>query len=269
MPAFASANLLPVADSTSATVAPFLSAGLTCSSSGGHWSPAFAPLVPTPLVETSCPRLLLSAGQSPVMRLLSRPSHVAASTVSWALSVPAFQSLPSQDQQVLLEESLLELLVLTALQLRGSVSHESLEAQVKQFLHPSDHLKLDELMKYVSSLTPPLNHLELTSLKALLLFRPGLSVRRSLLPPLLTSLPLLLRRNRVQWPDRRPSGVHGSGSCSAAFVRANCWLLQRLIDSSSIRSTAPLAFNHQTIESQQFPSYSCRFSGLLPSSLTS
>lgn len=89
--------------------------------------------------------------------------------------MPAFQALPSHDQQLLLEEALHELLVLTALQFRGSASFDSLEAQLKQLLEPSEYFKLDELMRFVAALTPPPNHLELTSLKALLLFRPGLS----------------------------------------------------------------------------------------------
>jgi hypothetical protein len=112
----------------------------------------FSPL--TDLSDYSCPRLLFSA-------------------VSWALSIPGFQTLSSHDQQILLEEALLELLVMTALQLRGSVSLESIHSQLKQYMSLTEHHKLDELMKFVSYLNPPLNQLELTSLKALLLFRPG------------------------------------------------------------------------------------------------
>lgn len=93
--------------------------------------------------------------------------------MSWALSIPAFQGLPSHDQQLLLEEAMPDLLVLTTLQFKGSLCFESLEGQLKRILNPVHLLRLEELVKHASSLNPPLNHLEITSLKALILFRPG------------------------------------------------------------------------------------------------
>lgn len=142
---------------------PWFNHDLTSSSSSVFSSSSFVPhfsLQDSSAINldgtnnTSCPRILLSV-------------------VSWALSVPAFQSLSSHDQQILLEESLLELLVLTTIQLRGNNSLESVESFLKQYLTITEHHKLDELMKCVASIHPPLNQLELTSLKALLLFRPG------------------------------------------------------------------------------------------------
>lgn len=179
--------------------------------------------------------------------------------VSWVLSIPAFQGLTSRDQQLLLEEALPELLILTALQFKGSASFQSIESQLKQFLSPADSLRLDELIKYVSGLSPPLNHLELTSLKALLLFRPGSYSTRFFPRP---EFDLQIFCNRVQWPNRRPSGVHDTGSCSTAFVRANIRFFRFIIESSAIRSTAAFAFNHSPIEQeQQFSSYSLWFIG--------
>ena len=93
--------------------------------------------------------------------------------VSWALSIPAFQALRPSDQQLLLEESLLELMVVTALQFKGDASSALVQGQLTCFIGLSESAKLEELIKCMSSFSPPLNQLEFTSLKALLLFKPG------------------------------------------------------------------------------------------------
>lgn len=167
--------MLAVADSTTTPrTFPYLTPARPLPRSGlciAPFTPSFSNLTPFDLLDSSCPRLLLTTGQFFFMHKISHNSIVL---VSWALSVPAFQGLCSQDQQLLLEDAIPELLILTALQFRGSAAFHSLENQLKQFLSPTDFFKLDEVVKYIAGLNPPLNHLEVTSLKALLLFRPGL-----------------------------------------------------------------------------------------------
>lgn len=93
-------------------------------------------------------------------------------SVNWAMSVPAFQVLASADQQILLDDSLLELLVLTALQYKGGAGAEGVQLLLSQHCsNLSDQYKLKDIIKYVDSLN--LDQIEYTSLKALLLFRPG------------------------------------------------------------------------------------------------
>lgn len=169
--------------------------------------------------------------------------------------MPAFQGLCSQDQQLLLEDAIPELLILTALQFRGSAAFHSLETQLKQFLSPTDFFKLDQVVKYIAGLNPPLNHLEVTSLKALLLFRPGLYF-----PSRNNSVcSLLSAYERVQRPDGRASGVHDPGSRATSAVRTDGWQFERISDSTSIRSTPSHPFNHRSIQSPQFPALSRLF----------
>lgn len=130
--------------------------------------------------ESACPRLLFSAGMLKDVKVRKRQvvGHLSGnlfliSTVSWALSIPAFQALQPSDQQLLLEESLLELMVVTALQFRGEASTAVVQGQLTCFIGLTDSAKLEELIKCMSSFSPPLNQLEFTSLKALLLFKPG------------------------------------------------------------------------------------------------
>ena len=93
-------------------------------------------------------------------------------TVNWALSLPAFQGLSASDQQLLLDDSFTELLILTALQYKGVASSEGIQLLFQQHLHSvSEQYKMKDIIKCVDSLN--LDQIEFTSLKALLLFRPG------------------------------------------------------------------------------------------------
>lgn len=88
------------------------------------------------------------------------------------MSIPAFQSLNSQDQQLLLEESVIELLILTALQYKGTSSADSIFLVFQQNCGSlSESYKLKDIIKYIETLQ--LDQFEFTCLKALLLFRPG------------------------------------------------------------------------------------------------
>ena len=92
--------------------------------------------------------------------------------MNWALSLPAFQGLSASDQQLLLDDSFTELLILTALQYKGVASSEGIQLLFQQHLHSvSEQYKMKDIIKCVDSLN--LDQIEFTSLKALLLFRPG------------------------------------------------------------------------------------------------
>ena len=90
----------------------------------------------------------------------------------WALSIPAFQSLRRSDQQILLDETLIDLILLTGLQYRGSSSSEltALLTQPNHF-NLTDSWRIKDVADYIESIN--LDHIEYTCLKALLLFRPG------------------------------------------------------------------------------------------------
>lgn len=101
--------------------------------------------------------------------------------MNWAASVPAFQSLNHSDQQLLLDDALVELLILTALQYKGGAGSEGVQLLLQQHcLSLGEQYKLKEVIKYMDSLN--LDQIEFTSLKALLLFRPGKCTRRPLDP---------------------------------------------------------------------------------------
>lgn len=108
-----------------------------------------------------------------VARHSSLPSFVYF-LVYWALSIPAFQSLSTRDQTLLLEETLSDLLILVILQHCHLSGTTFLASQIAQhFINPSDHHLLKDIIKHVETLR--LDQTEFTCLKALLLFRPGKS----------------------------------------------------------------------------------------------
>lgn len=125
------------------------------------------------------------------------------SLVNWALSIPAFQSLRNSDQQMLLDETLTELILLTILQYRGSFSYETMSLLVQQnCFNLLDTWRLKDLIDYIDTLN--LDHVEFTCLKALILFKPGEVIRRGELRESLSSQ--LSKRGRLFLAELRGLG---------------------------------------------------------------
>ncbi|RWS08944.1 hypothetical protein B4U79_12217 [Dinothrombium tinctorium] len=93
---------------------------------------------------------------------------------NWALSMPAFQSLCSRDQQLLLDETLIELIIWTALQYKGNTSIDVVVSLFQQnCITIAEQCRIRDLIKYIDSSN--LDQIEFTCLKALSLFRPECS----------------------------------------------------------------------------------------------
>ncbi|XP_015795918.1 photoreceptor-specific nuclear receptor-like [Tetranychus urticae] len=128
------------------------------------WSQWFLPVSPHPNLSQPCYSPL---SPTPI-------TGIIFTTLNWALSIPAFQSLRRSDQQILLDETLIDLILLTGLQYRGSSSTE-LTALLTQHNHfnLTDSWRIKDVADYIESIN--LDHIEYTCLKALLLFRPELT----------------------------------------------------------------------------------------------
>ncbi|XP_074602969.1 hepatocyte nuclear factor 4-alpha-like [Brevipalpus obovatus] len=132
------------------------------SSSWSHW------FCPIPSIPNPASGLALFDSNSKPL------TGIVLYALNWALSIPAFQSLSSGDQQILLDETLAELVLLTLLQYRSSFNYETMSLLVQQnCFNLTDTWRLKDLIEYIDSLN--LDHIEFTCLKALLLFRPVLS----------------------------------------------------------------------------------------------
>ncbi|KAI1301399.1 Protein ultraspiracle -like protein [Halotydeus destructor] len=100
--------------------------------------------------------------------------------VNWVSNVPAYRVLAMADQQRLLNESLIELVILTAIQFKGTGGLDSVQLIFQScYVAGGEHSKLKDIIKYIDSMN--LDQIEFTSLKALLLFRPGKLVQQNLI----------------------------------------------------------------------------------------
>ena len=101
--------------------------------------------------------------------------------VKWAKSIPSFQQLPTSDQQLLLENSWSQLFILSLAQWSVVVDCEqlvrdSLASRSDQPGLGRDVTELREIVVKLSQLR--LDHTEYTCLKALVLFKPEVSLIR-------------------------------------------------------------------------------------------